>query len=298
MVVSQAIPNEHHVARYCSGSKHDDGVVLPTAFELRKDESHLSVNWLEYFGFDTFDESLARICTDIRGVINIRKTGRFAILNAGTVRSVSKDLSNLPEIKHPLTVIHMPEADNESHSGIGGLPHDHLGLLVAALLANISMLSRTFGSLIQGAIRYMRRLYSERQAGQTPDEQFANQMELILDDTMERLQRGKINEKWWKNILNQLQQSYISPDFLLELDLKKWFNEDGVADDLKELAKERIKGGHEDDPVILRRLAQSYTERTGEASNIATKIIDVVVAILSAGYIASIPPEQRALVGV
>lgn len=63
MAESQGIRDEHHVARYCSGSQHDGGKVLPTAFQLRRpSETYLSVNWLEYFGLKTFDAALHRIC--------------------------------------------------------------------------------------------------------------------------------------------------------------------------------------------------------------------------------------------
>ena len=137
MVVSQDIPDEHHVARYCSGSQHDDGRVLPVTFQLRSQgETYLSVNWLEYFGLNMFDEALARICADKRGLgFSIRHTGRFAVLNAEIVRSISRDLSDLSEMIHPLTVTHLPEVGDESHSGIGGYPHDDMRLLVADLLA-------------------------------------------------------------------------------------------------------------------------------------------------------------------
>ena len=136
MAESQAIPNEHHVARYCSGSLHQYGKVLPAAFELRDGESYLSVNWLEYFGLVTFDAALARICADKHGLgFNIRKTGRFAVLNVGIIRSLTESLSELSETIQPLTVTHLPEATDKSHSGIGGYPDDNLYFLVRDLLS-------------------------------------------------------------------------------------------------------------------------------------------------------------------
>ena len=137
MVESQDIRDEHHVARYCSGSQHDGGKVLPTAFQLRRPgETYLSVNWLEYFGLDRFDAALGRICTDKLGLgFSIRDTGRFAVLNAGVVRSLSVESDELSDIERSITVTHLPEAGDESHSGIGGYQHDDLGLLVADLLA-------------------------------------------------------------------------------------------------------------------------------------------------------------------
>ena len=137
MTKPQDIADDHHVTRYCSGSQHDRDMVLPTAFQLRRQgESYLSVNWLEYFGLNTFDEALARICTDKRALgFNIRHTGRFAVLNAEFIRSVYRNSSDLPETVHSLTVAHLPEVGDESHSGIGGYGVDEAGLLVADLLA-------------------------------------------------------------------------------------------------------------------------------------------------------------------
>ena len=116
MVESQDIPNCHHVSRYCSGSQHDGGQVLPTAFQLRSPgETYLSVNWLEHFGLKTFDAALGRICSDKRGLgFSIRHTGRFAVLNAGFVRSISGDSDNLFEMLGPLTVIHLAEVGDFS----------------------------------------------------------------------------------------------------------------------------------------------------------------------------------------
>ena len=52
------------------------------------------------------------------------------------------------------------------------------------------------------------------------------------------------------------------------------------------------------DPEIRGRLAHSYSDRTGEASDLADGPIEVTVAILVAGYIASIPADQRPLAGM
>ena len=116
---------------------NDGRQVLPTAFQLRSPgETYLSVNWLKHFGLETFDASLGRICEDKRELgFSIRHTGRFAVLNAGFIRSISGNSSKLSAMLSPLTVTHLPEVGDESHSGIGGYKNDDLGLLVADLLA-------------------------------------------------------------------------------------------------------------------------------------------------------------------
>ena len=137
MVDSLDIPDEHHVARYCSRSRYDGDVVLPAAFQLKKpNEKYLSVNWLEYFGLSTTDEALSRICADKRTKgFSIRNTGCFAMLNAGFIRSISSDPSGLSDNSGFLTVIHLPENGDESHSGIGGFEDSGADLFLADVLA-------------------------------------------------------------------------------------------------------------------------------------------------------------------
>lgn len=114
-----------------------DGEVSPEAFILRPGETHLSVNWLEYFGLDSLDDALARVCEDKRRQgFTLRRKGRFALLRAGDVRSVRLDVDALSGTARYLTVTHIPEEGDESHSGIGGYGADEMGrLAVADLLA-------------------------------------------------------------------------------------------------------------------------------------------------------------------
>lgn len=46
----QLIPEGHHLVRLCKGRHVQDGVILPTAFSARPDETYLSTQWLEYLG--------------------------------------------------------------------------------------------------------------------------------------------------------------------------------------------------------------------------------------------------------
>ena len=48
----------------------------------------------------------------------------------------------------------------------------------------------------------------------------------------------------------------------------------------------------------IANLTESYSDFTGEASHFADGPIEVVIAILVAGYLASIPTDQRAMVGI
>ena len=146
------------------------------------------------------------------------------------------------------------------------------------------------------AAKYASRLYAERKAGRSPTN--LPLMESILDQTLYILRGGKIDDSWWRKILNQLGHQYIAPDFLKNQELREWLTDSRVADDLKVLAKALIMGGAGSDTEIRARLAKSYTSQTGEASHLADEPIDVTVAILVAGYIASISADQRPLAGM
>ena len=98
--------------------------------------------------------------------------------------------------------------------------------------------------------------------------------------------------------MNRLGRQYIAPDFLKNQELQKWLADARVANDLKVLTKALIMGGAGSDMEARARLAQNYANLTGEASHLADEPIDVTVAILMAGYIASIPADQRPLAGM
>lgn len=62
----------------------------------------------------------------------MRPTGRFALLKAEDVRAVRIDIDALSGTARYLTVTHIPEEGDESHSGIGGYVADEMGRLAAA----------------------------------------------------------------------------------------------------------------------------------------------------------------------
>ena len=146
------------------------------------------------------------------------------------------------------------------------------------------------------AAKYASRLYAERKAERGPTN--LPLMESNLDQTLDRLRRGNIEDSWWRRILDRIGHQYIAPDFLTNPVLQKWLADTPVAGDLKVLAKALIMGGAVSDTEIRTRLAHSYSSRTGEAGHLADESIDITVAILVAGYIASIPADQRALAGM
>ena len=142
------------------------------------------------------------------------------------------------------------------------------------------------------------RLHAERQAGQMPAGSSTNLIENSLNATLDRLRGGNIEDSWWSSLLGRLGQEYIAPEFLKKPALQEWLAEDQVSGDLKALASARIMGSDRDDEETRSRLAQSYAERTGETHQLADGPIDVAVAILVAGHIASIPSAQHPIAGM
>ena len=143
-----------------------------------------------------------------------------------------------------------------------------------------------------------RQLHAERQAGQASFQGSTNFMDRILNETLDRLQGGNIDDTWWSRLLHQLGQQYIAPDFLKQPALQEWLAEEPVADDLKTLASAQIMDCAHENEETRTRLSQSYSDRTGESPQLANEPIDTIVAILAAGYIASVPPDQRPTVGM
>ena len=129
------LPNENHVVRYVKPSQFDeDEGVNGSAFQLRQNESGLSVHWLESF------EDLAKPLQldEIRRLsrLEIRKGGRFAELNVGrTKQHIKEDLSDIRFVHKPLNAKGSYEPD-PSHCEILGLPDFPDEELIGDLIAN------------------------------------------------------------------------------------------------------------------------------------------------------------------
>ena len=153
-------------------------------------------------------------------------------------------------------------------------------------------------SVVTPVRSHVSRLHAERQAALVPVIQPTDLMKQVLDETLNRLRGGTIEDTWWRNILNRIGQRYISPDSLKTPALQKWLAGQQVAIDFNTLATTRLLSGDEGDTEIRTRLIASYSELTGEANQSATGPIDVVLAVLVASYLASIPSDHRASVGI
>ena len=143
---------------------------------------------------------------------------------------------------------------------------------------------------------HVRRLRAERHAGATPGP--TDLMEVNLDETLNRLRKGNIDESWWKNILNGIEHSYVAPDFLNNPAVQNWLANDVVSGDLKSLAKDLIWGGTVVDPNTIDRLKTSFPEDKDQQKKSGTHYIEDLAGILAASFLASIPRDQSPLAGM
>ena len=151
-------------------------------------------------------------------------------------------------------------------------------------------------ALVPAVLRQASRLHAERKAKKTTVN--ADLMESNLERTLSRLRGGKIEDSWWRSVLNRIGQEYIAPDFLRKPSLQKWLAVQRVSGDLKKLAKEILVSGNSKDTETLAGLSKSCARETNEDDRSATVVVQTVIAILVAGYIASIPTEQQPVLGV
>jgi hypothetical protein len=120
--------DKDHVARHVPWKKlrkDEDGNViglLPTAFQLRPQESSLSVSWLEYFSGDR-ENQLREMASTIRRTRDIGPKSVFGIGNVGTLRSSCQGYGT------PVRVVFAPTKENSSHCQVRHLPQDDLALL-------------------------------------------------------------------------------------------------------------------------------------------------------------------------
>lgn len=89
---------------------------MASAFQLRRNEDHLSVNWLERLNGQDLASAISQVRTVLqRRAYRLRPNGRFAILGVDAAKdAVSENLDIALRIEH------LPLEDDESHAGIFG----------------------------------------------------------------------------------------------------------------------------------------------------------------------------------
>ena len=148
--------------------------------------------------------------------------------------------------------------------------------------------------LISCAGKSVSRLRMERSAArgaEVPD--FLRQ---ILSETLDRLRGGRVDGSWWRRLLDSVGQAYVAPDWIKAQPVRDWLADQEVAASLLSLATSDLlhTARTADDSAARER----YAELTGDDHEKASEAVDVVVAVLVAGYCASVPSDQRPAVGL
>jgi len=115
------IPDQNHIARYCKPTQVSDGQIQATAFMLRIGEESLSVNWLEFLNCLSRESEITEIRNIYSAKLSVGVHAKIAVLNVG---EVCKKVLTESQDKRNLEVIHNPEKDDPSHSGIYNLKQD------------------------------------------------------------------------------------------------------------------------------------------------------------------------------
>ena len=112
------IPDQHHVARYCQPKYISDEKIQAGAFMVRKDEESLSVNWLEFLNCSSKESQVAELQNIYSRTLKVRASSKIAVINVGEVREkVLAESLDRPNLE----VLHDPQVDDPSHSGIYNL---------------------------------------------------------------------------------------------------------------------------------------------------------------------------------
>ena len=144
----------------------------------------------------------------------------------------------------------------------------------------------------------LRRVYRERQAGRMPVSGTDDLLESVMEETLKRLIGGKIDDAWWRNILDNIGHQYIAPDFLRINTIHEWLSNPQVQTYIKSLARKHIMGAKDYDQDVLSSLRQSYADKTGEDERLAEGPIEIIVAIIAAGYFDTFSPQIDPIAGM
>jgi len=127
------VPIHNHISRCCFASRcTEEGQVTGAAFQPRETDEYLSVNWLEYLQQTNRQEEIQEVRKILSLKLTLTPNAKIAVLNVG-------DILDHVQAKTPdnrsLKVLHVPEENDPSHSGIYGFTFDDP--IIADLIAEV-----------------------------------------------------------------------------------------------------------------------------------------------------------------
>lgn len=143
------------------------------------------------------------------------------------------------------------------------------------------------------------RLRAERSAAHEPYQIQTDLLDQQLQETLNRLRGGSVDTTWWRYLLSEIEQKYVAPEFFDKLSVQSWLGQADVQEGLFSLTRASLLDHLRNGEAETRKcLSESYSQHTGEPESCADVPIDIVVAVLTAGYIASIPKSLRSVAGM
>lgn len=168
---------------------------------------------------------------------------------------------------------------------------------VADVVAPFVSFVRAVVGLARMAAPEVRRLRAERGAAEESPSSVGF-LEQLFDATLSRLRGGVDDEGWWRQLFVRVGHAYVAPDFLRKPTLQAWLSDLAVQNDLKRQARDKVGLGTTKDDGPRERLRSSYAEYTGEDQRLGEGTIDVVEAILIAGFLSSLRPSDVPLAAI
>ena len=162
-----------------------------------------------------------------------------------------------------------------------------------------SIAAKVLLPLVSAVSRTVTQLRAERAAATRPFPVQAGLLDQRLKEILGRFRGGSADDVWWRYVLAEMQQKYMAPDFFKVPSVRTWLGQEDVQEGIVSLAKANVMGQLvEGEDKTRRRLSESFSKHTGEPEGFAEDAINVTVAVLTAGYMASIPKDQRSFAGM
>lgn len=154
-------------------------------------------------------------------------------------------------------------------------------------------------SLLRPLWNFGMRLRSERRAGQSvfPEEE-VRLMDVELDKTIARLRGEEIEDGWIGPIVAAVAHPFVTPEFLRGREVKDWLADEHVRRDLKTLATRQLLGNTTPDIETQKRLVEAYSAVSTNPAPTAIEATNGIVAILVAGYRASLQAKPAPIAGL
>ncbi len=162
---------------------------------------------------------------------------------------------------------------------------------------SLAALSRPLISIGSALAPVVKQFRAERRAANSATIE-TGLLEVILDETLNRLQNIAAHDAWWRELLQRAASEYVRPEYLEKPAVREWLSESAVRDDLKLLTRTRLLLESTEEPSVTARLADRYSANTGEAAPLATGPIEAIVNILLAGALAPASKSDLLLAGL